>query len=245
MPVLNSLVLDHFYIALSNEQVEKLTPLFNDLGGSYQSTQSGKDSWSGLYLHSRLRDYFEVLEQRRLGCLGIALSAVNVTSVDSSKIMTEQPSLPWKKGRRVIEDNQPWFDWYSLVEYENTYSTFFNVWIMDYHKCHFDYAKRPTPKFVDSFHKLVVVAEMNLRSNMIEALQFTDFIIEQSAEKIVLSVPRKDHWPMTFEIHFSQDVIQVKPLKLFFSKFGVDSEVLKKYSFISIHQDQIELNLDI
>lgn len=134
MSIRNALVLDHFYIGVSDEQFQMLLPLADSLKSCFNKhVKSGDDSWEGIYLSSRTGAYFEILRERRSESLGLAFSAYRPQYCDVMQIKDELKDLDWKSYQRNWEDNSPWFDSLSLGSYCDVQETFFNAWLMQYH----------------------------------------------------------------------------------------------------------------
>ena len=110
MPVINSLTLDHTYISLPENSFKKYIDFFKELNGMHSVVNSSDDSWEGLYLKSRIGDYFEILNNKRNGGFGLALSPLRPMHVDVSNIIKEQPNLDWKYGKRLDGQNRRWLE---------------------------------------------------------------------------------------------------------------------------------------
>ncbi len=155
MAVRNRLVLDHFYIGLDDDAFEKLLPLTQLFKNcEHSKVTSGAESWEGIYLQSRTGAYFEIVRDREVHGLGLALSAAKPQYTDTRKIVEELPELPWKTGTRVDEGGAPWFDWITLSDYLDIHATFFNAWIMNYRFNHRDSSHTVSPCSVDRFKEI-------------------------------------------------------------------------------------------
>lgn len=165
---MNRLTLDHFYISLSKDQIDKIQQQLLEIGVAYETVKSGRDSWKGHYINSRVGEYFEILEDSRKGGFGLAFSVVNSNLIDTKKVIESAPLNEFKMGTRNTIDDQKWFDWYSLDDYLSQ-DTYFNVWIMDYYKRHVDYTALPRKKSVLTFDSI----EMNVGEDIISRFQKT------------------------------------------------------------------------
>lgn len=242
MPVINSLVLDHFYISLSEKDFDKYSAFMKCLGGTHMNIKSGNDGWEGCYLLSRTRDYLEVLKERRKGGLGIALSSVNSHLVDTERILIEHEDLDWKKGLRLRQNKDPWFRWYSLEDYEALTDNEFNVWVMDYVKTHIEYKQKPAPKYIDEFVCLKVNVSSRLKGSIRNCLQFGPFLEEKNKDKMIIQIPRYDGWNFTVELDFTNQINNIEIKELIFKTYNFDQTVFKKFDFVSISGDQVVLN---
>ncbi|MDE2491157.1 MAG: hypothetical protein KGM24_09930 [Elusimicrobia bacterium] len=139
------LVLDHFYIPATAEELAALAPIvyrFRD--AVHRTVVSGDDHWEGVYL--------EAVVYPGASNLGLAFSPAQPQYTDAGLIESEFPDLSWKKGTRLDEDRKPWFDWISLVDAEPVVPPPVNAWVMRYHFTHMRERSAPTgPRTVDRF----------------------------------------------------------------------------------------------
>ncbi len=128
------LVLDHFYISLEPNDFLPFIETANFFSRcEHIHVKSSDDAWEGVYLSSKTGAYFEVLNERRLGGLGIAFRSKSQNEWNIRNILKELPLLKWKFGTRSTAKGDPWFDWVSLGDYLDVYKTWFNTWMMHYY----------------------------------------------------------------------------------------------------------------
>lgn len=244
MPVMNSLTFDHLYISLPENSFKKYINFFTDLNGVHSVVNSSDDSWEGLYLKSRIGDYFEILNNKRNGGLGIALSPLRPMHVEVSNIIKEQPHLDWKHGKRLDGQNRPWFDWYSLDNYLDAKNLLFNVWIMDYAKSHNDVKAKPKTNFVDSFNSIELSLGSAHLSKIEDNLKFTDYKIVKESNYLKFSIPKNDGWNFDVIIRIIDGDSEFTPIQLTLNTYKLDHEILKKYDFIELKDKEVVVRFD-
>lgn len=174
MTLFNRLSLDHFYISLSKSQIDKIQNQLNEIGSVYQEVKSGDDSWIGNYIHSRIGEYFEIVQDSYQGSFGLAFSTTQPKRISTKKIIQSQPDIAWQTGTRVTDKGENWFDWYSLDNYLSE-ETAFNVWIMDYYDRHIDYTLPPQKKSVLTFDSIELEVGTNCFSKIKSILSLPVF----------------------------------------------------------------------
>jgi hypothetical protein len=245
MSVLNSLALDHFYISLPDEKFQRYNEFFALLDGVCHSVESDDDAWCGVYSYSRIRDYFEILKNRREGGLGIALSPIGLLNVNVKNIINERSELEWKYGTRNHLNKEPWFDWYSLGGYLNTEQTFFNVWIMDYYKSHIDYEQRPVRKKIDSFLSLEMNLGYNHRLEIHYLLGFTDYLKRAYSDEIEISIPRRDGWDFNIKVSLVPGDSKFTPVRLNLILHSISDEFfskIKQFEFVVLNDKLLTIS---
>lgn len=150
------LALDHFYVPATSEELSALSEMIPRLRDSVHSrVVSGNDHWEGIYISSRIGDYFEIVLDPRASNLGLAFSPLKPQYTDSRKISDEFPALNWKKGSRLTESSQPWFDWLSLTDDSDPIVPAVNAWVMHFHFSHWGQTRMPSaPRVIDRFKKI-------------------------------------------------------------------------------------------
>jgi hypothetical protein len=163
------LVLDHFYIPVTSEELASLSKMTSRLRDSVHSrVVSGDDHWEGIYITSRIGDYFEIVRYPRASNLGLAFSPAKPQYTDARKIAEELPNLDWKRGARVTKSNQPWFDWLSLSDDSDPVIPAVKAWVMHYHSSHQEQTRMPSgPRVIDRFKKI----ELTVGRDLIPALR--------------------------------------------------------------------------
>lgn len=153
------LALDHFYIPATSEELAALSTMTSRLRDSVHSrVVSGADHWEGIYISSRIGDYFEIVLDPRASALGLAFSPLKPQYTDARKIADEFPALDWKKGSRLTESNQPWFDWLSLSDDSDPVIAAVNAWVMHFHFSHWEQARMPSgPRVIDRFKRIDLI----------------------------------------------------------------------------------------
>lgn len=150
------LALDHFYISVTSEELAALSTMTSRLRDSLHSrVVSGADHWEGIYISSRIGDYFEIVLDPRASSLGLAFSPLKPQYTDARKIAEEFPALDWKKGARLTETKQPWFDWLSLSDDSDPIIAAVNAWVMHFHFSHWEQNRMPSgPRVIDRFNRI-------------------------------------------------------------------------------------------
>jgi hypothetical protein len=147
------LLLDHFYIPATAEELAGLAPIVSRFRGAvHQRVVSGDDHWEGVYIGCRLGVYLEAVVYPGASNLGLAFSPAQPQYTDAGLIVDEFPELPWKKGTRLHPDRKPWFDWISLVDADPPVPPPVNAWVMRYHFTHMrEWRVTTGPRTVDRF----------------------------------------------------------------------------------------------
>ncbi len=204
MPVRNGLCLDHIYVGVSDEIFLPLVEWIKNVSGANHSVvHSGDDHWEGIYIKTRTDAYVELLRERRPNTIGVAFSAVAPAYLDGRKITDEFPDLPWKKGTRVTDKGEPWFDWVSLCDYQNLDpSPPCNVWLMHYHHNHRDWKTRRKPTSIAAISEMAVEAGEDMREEMSHVLQWTPTRIEKGNGETVFMIPDRDEEDMRLRVRF-------------------------------------------
>lgn len=200
MSLANRLSLDHFYISLSKNDILKIKTHLQNFNAKHEIVKSGDDSWSGYYIHSRIGEYFEILEETRLGGFGLAFSATNPAYFNTKNII-EDLNYEWKSGTRRFQNGDNWFDWYSTGQYLEQ-SEILNVWVMDYHPSHRSIKDLPTAKKVLTFEEITLSIGSNHKDYITTILQLPFFhSVQVQNNKIEFKVLKKDGWYFNIIIH--------------------------------------------
>lgn len=214
MSISNRLSLDHFYIGLSKPQIEKIRSTLDLLGAKFENVQSGESNWSGFYITSRIGDYFEILEDTRLGGFGLALSSTNQNYFDTKSIIKSMSEFNWNSGTRILENNENWFDWYATTDYLND-AEIFNVWIMDYYKRHLNIKDMPTPKVVFAFEEIELNLGVDNFDRILNVLKLPLFHhFQYQKDHIEFKVLKKDGWFFKIKINLLDGNFGFVPKKL-------------------------------
>ena len=165
MSIANALVLDHFYVAVSEEDFVPLTELAKLIRVTIHSKMETKDdAYEGIYMYSRTMAYFEMLREKKTGGLGLCFSPFYVQYADASKIVEEMPHEKWKTKTQYWTDGTPWYDSHTTADYPSFAETLFHPWVMKYHPQHTDYTGfKGRPRQIDRFERLhLTVGRENL-----------------------------------------------------------------------------------
>lgn len=213
MSLANRLSLDHFYISLSASDVLKIEKHLQNFNAKHEIVRSGDDSWSGHYIHSRIGEYFEILEETRKGGFGLAYSATHPAYFDTKKIIDDLP-WDWKSGERKNQNGEPWFDWYSTGNYLDQ-SEIFNVWVMDYHRSHRSIKDLPVAKKVLTFDEINLSIGLEHQDYILNILKLPFFhSVQIQKNRIEFKVLKKDGWYFNVVINLLPGNDRFKPLSL-------------------------------
>lgn len=188
------LTLDHFYISATSEELAALSKMTSHLRDSVHSrVVSGDDHWEGIYISSRIGDYFEIVLDPRSSSLGLAFSPLRPQYTDSRMIAEEFPELHWRKGSRLTESRQPWFDWLSLSDDSDPVIPAVNAWVMHFHFSHWERGRGPTrPNVIDRFKRIELVAGRDGVAAMRALLPWLPGSQDWTDSGAVLSLPLRD-----------------------------------------------------
>lgn len=188
------LFLDHFYIPATSEELAALSKMTSHIRDSVHSrVASGGDHWEGIYISSRIGDYFEIVRYPRASSLGLAFSPAKPQYTDARKIEEEFPELDWKKGSRPTETNRPWFDWFSLTDDSDPVIPPVNAWVMHYHFSHWEQAKIPSgPRVIDRFKRLDFTVGRDHVRALRAQIPWLPGSQSWNEERAVLSLPIRD-----------------------------------------------------
>jgi len=149
MELLDSLVFDHCYISVPENDFNKLRELTNYFTScKIQQVHSGDDMWEGIYLNTSNLSYVEIINEKYssnrngqiLGQIAIAIHSKNPRTLDVDSLPKLFPDLGWNIIHRLrTKKRTPWFDAYSqygesldLVKF----NPYFRSWAMKYHVNH-------------------------------------------------------------------------------------------------------------
>lgn len=211
MPIRNGLCMDHIYAGVDDDAFLPLAQWIENIpGGKHDLVKSGDQSWEGIYVGTRTNAYFEMLRKRESGGIGFAFSAVKPSALDGREIVNEFPDLNWKKGSRVTAEGKPWFDWFSLCDYEDM-EPFppCNVWLMHYHMNHYDWPARRPKTIFDAITEMAVVGCQEMRQEIARVIPWTPIRIEEGADENIYYLPDRDESELRVRVRFEDFKLEV------------------------------------
>jgi hypothetical protein len=245
MSVHQSLMLDHFFFAASEEAFAELKAFFLRFEcGNHQHVQSDNDAWEGLYVRTRSQFYLEILKTRRPNCIGVCQKPQNPIYMDAKGIVGEFPELPWKAFDRSLE-GQKWFTALSCDNYLDL-TTPFNTWVMQY------YQMNRTMEVRFKKFEIQTIFEIEVRANtsLIDRIKMNSAWFhakkEYSQQEITFDFQTFYSDPLKMRIHLDSTVegMQFQKLKFRFVEGfdvpAVDALAMKHFRFSKVN-DHYEL----
>lgn len=226
MTLFNRLSLDHFFISLTEKQVNHIQAHLGRMGAHYEEVKSGNESWKGHYTYSRIGEYFEVVQDSYQGNFGLAFSTTQPKRISTKKIIQSQPDIEWKTGTRVTDKGENWFDWYSLDNYLSE-ETVFNVWVMDYYDKHVDYTLPPQKRSVLTFDSIELEVGINFLPKIKNILSMPVFHnLTLSDQEITFDLYKKDGEFFNVKILLSNTESRFVPKRLKYSAI-INNELIR------------------
>lgn len=229
------LALDHFYVAMDLKSVRTLSVMTKKLRGcTHKLVKSGDDTWEGVYLHSRTGAYFELVHAKSTVACGLAMSARLVQYCDIRKIRRQFPKLKWLLGHRIFKKNQPWFDYLSI---KNKNNSGMYAWLMHYHFFH-----RPRRTFyglsVDRFVKLKLILGKNNLNDLKTHIAWVPKQKIYSSSKVKIIIPDREFSEFIVDIKLVSgdqmltfDSLEIEPIK---NHKKIKSFNTEGYSFVTL-----------
>ena len=196
------LALDHFYIPASADELGALSKMTSGLrDSSYSRIVSGDDHWEGVYIPSRTGDYFEIVHYPRAAPLGLAFSPAKPQYTDARKLAKEFPALAWKRGSRLTDTHQPWFDWLSLSDDADPTFPPIKAWAMHYHFTHWPQSTTPSgPRVIDRFKRVELILGRDIVPSLRALVPWIPGSQRWGDGKIALVLPLRDGHELLIDI---------------------------------------------
>jgi hypothetical protein len=210
------LVLDHFYLALRESQIQALRALKDLLKRTYYSTTtSGKERWTGIYIYSNIGTYFEAIPIEKVARLAFAFRTGPSHFVDCRKMCRELPHLPWQGGKKLWrQSKRTWFNWLNTelkVGFENSE---IGAWMMHYPGLHESKLVAATERAsIERFKSIEVVMSPKARGTLIELSRWMPGKIEIRARSASLALKDRDYGTFHVEIDFRKNQPEGATLK--------------------------------
>jgi hypothetical protein len=214
--VRDHLVLDHFYLTLSERQIEALRGLEKQMKRCYYSeTTAGKRSWAGLYIYSNIGSYFEMLPNRKVPRLAFAFRTGPNDFVDCRKMRAELPRLPWQGGKTLWRKTKKvWFNWLDTklkIGFENSE---IGAWMMHYPSLHEPNLRAAKDRAsLERFKSIAVEMSPKARGTLIELSRWMPGKIDIGKRSASLAFKDRDYGDFDVEIDFKTTAIEGAKLR--------------------------------
>jgi len=212
MSIRDFLGLDHFYIGFDRptfDAFKVLVPLIK--GTTHQIVQSGSDTWEGIYLSARDGTYWEIVLRDKPPnnyIAGVALSARSIQYIDASQITQEMPWLNWKKGLRINNKNEPWFEYCATGSHSEVTAEPLDMWTMKYFPSFRSPETLPQPPVIESFDSVEIEFNAKDFAFIKESTSWAPGQHSWNEQNIILNIPKKNWSTFVMTLISKEDVAQ-------------------------------------